>query len=57
MWRSQETVSLGYVKGHGKSDEVRIHFRDVRYVHKVDHIERNWDKSGTFTDQISVRFG
>ena len=31
--------------------------RDVRFVTKEGQIGSNWDKSGTFSDQISVHFG
>ena len=31
--------------------------RDFRFGTKVGQIGNNWDKSGTFSDQISVQFG
>ena len=32
-------------------------FKDVRFWPEVGHIGPEWDKSGTFLDQISVHFG
>ena len=37
--------------------ERRIHARDVRCGAKVGPIGPKWNKSGTFSDQISVHFG
>ena len=31
--------------------------RDGRFGSKVGQIDPKWDKSGTFSDQISVHFG
>ena len=42
-WQSVYTHSRGY--------------RDVRFGPKVGQIAPKWDKSGTFSDQISVHFG
>ena len=34
-----------------------FHSKNVRFHYKVGQIRPNWDKSKTFSDQISVHFG
>ena len=47
---------LGHVSGIHVYSVNSIALRDVRYGRKVGQIGTNWDKSGTFSDQVLVHF-
>ena len=53
----QNEMHLSVVQRHLDRRNVRLDFQGVRFGPKVGQIGPKWDKSGTFSDQISVHFG